>query len=74
MWLTSPDNPKCIFEAIDEGILKDFLLSFDVLNKANPSFRHILWVNDKSLIPRSVKELEPYLEVIEISALNITAL
>ncbi len=56
IWLTSEDEPREIRE-------QDLKIAFDTKDtfaKAPVSWEHIVWTNDKNLIPESVKNLEDH--------------
>jgi hypothetical protein len=54
IWLTHPLSPREILE--DQ--LKEVLETQEYLKKSDKPWTHIVWTNDKSLIPNSVLKLE----------------
>lgn len=64
IWLTHPDNPKEIFSGDIQTVLKNKKL----FSKDPVKWRHIVWTNDKSLIPNSMDYLEK--EGIEVISIN----
>lgn len=54
IWLTHPSSPR----EISQSNINNIIANKAVFSKTNYSWEHILWVNDKTLIPGSVHALE----------------
>ncbi len=54
IWLTKTSNPRELFDSD----IKNAVYNKNFLNKDNQTWLHVVWTNDKSLIPKSVKKLE----------------
>jgi hypothetical protein len=54
IWLTSADNPK----EIREQDLKIVQNSKKIFSQSSVEWEHIVWTNNKTLIPRSIEKLE----------------
>lgn len=54
IWLTSPDKPSEVRPQDIENVIKTKKL----FNKSNLTWEHILWTNDRSLIPASIEKLQ----------------
>lgn len=55
IWLTHSDSPK---ELRQEDMGNIVRINNEILQKTGYSYEHIVWVNDKNLIPESVKFLQ----------------
>lgn len=63
IWLTHPDKPREILS----GDIRTVLMNKELFSKDPVKWRHIVWTNDKTLIPSSIKKLEENgIEVISI--------
>jgi len=56
IWVTHPDSPK---ELREEDVNNVIRINKEILQETGYSYEHVLWVNDKNLIPESVKNLDP---------------
>lgn len=54
IWFTNPSNPR----EISESEIKNIIKAKEILGENHSKWSHIVWTNNKSLIPYSVEKLE----------------
>lgn len=54
IWFTNPSNPR----EISESEIKNIINAKETLGENHSKWNHIVWTNDKNLIPSSVEKLE----------------
>jgi hypothetical protein len=57
VWLTNPKRPREILGYTHDAIIQYAVDTLDALNKVHSNWDHIIWTNDKTLIPESVRYL-----------------